>query len=569
MKQQLLAASVAPLEENPSDERMKLLTLSQLSAYRKFAEKSEDMALTQVDRTRNKTYAIRVLQRADEILQNKQTVSLMTPDERSEFEKERTVSPDEVAGLVDMMSKSQRMTYDNLVQSSKNTELTATQQCNLRFGSAAVLIRVKMTAASEAEKFSLLTEEEKIPLVPEELLDETQLTIYKQHLLDVDDPTLSTACQSIKRSLAREILKRAKAKRDENKKLSLMSVEERCVFLVDKSNTPQQLDKKAKSQKAGLALTATRQKQRDDGDPAGIIYYENKCRKAQEARDLENSKHIIEVTRWTHENGGFASQFGDGNGSREDDIASCVNTIMTSAAGCCSHCDPENLTRSKWERENGSKTIKERLLDGDIAAHFMITRTPVFPGDEENCVETQGFMVGIARDPVWRIDTQGDLKRFTLPQFRSVSSSYLIWTCSTADDITSIEGALQRYMDELHVPRGVSLHKIAGAGSRGGRVSIHEFKKIEQGERMTFSLCLTTVKISNCVYSIEDGDKRLLAANVISKNGADVFPVKTRGNEKYFPDFPSVAADRENARVNLTSQNERKRSRESGNVNDE
>ena len=149
--------------------------------------------------------------------------------------------------------------------------------------------------------------------------------------------------------------------------------------------------------------------------------------------------------------------FGLGEKSRVDDVNERVHDIIHSSAGVL-HPRGEATSNNFVEDHGEHVSIKDVLLNGEYAACFLVTMTHIVPGEEIRCNETTAFMTGNDRDPLWRlqkldIDNKEDLKRFSTYEAKDVVRSYLLAECVSAYDVTTLEGTLQRYIeDDMNMP---------------------------------------------------------------------------------------------------------------------
>ena len=258
----------------------------------------------------------------------------------------------------------------------------------------------------------------------------------------------------------------------------------------------------------------------------------------------------VELDKSFTKNGLGVTAFGFDDLTRDDEITAYATQIMDNIAGFAYTAGVG--TGKKWVAENGNISIKDRLSTYTTAAYILTTHTPIEPGDEEKCKETNDFLCSGKRNPIWRIeDEDGDLKRFTRPQSISVQRSYLLATCVSAYDATCLEGELQRYLEvELDMPHGICLHLRAGAGSRiADSRTPAELKRIAAGEDIVHSVVITMIETTSCTFAEidqDDPDKKpsLTSAIVTSHDGTTNFNIVVRGKNDDFPDTPSVLADK-------------------------
>jgi hypothetical protein len=266
-------------------------------------------------------------------------------------------------------------------------------------------------------------------------------------------------------------------------------------------------------------------------------------------RHIHHAKNRAIYDAYLEANGITATAFGTGTASKGEDVAKKVGQIMGNIAGAAHNMGI--ATQTKWVNEQGLVSLEDRLSKGDVAAYIHVTVTPIDAGVEEKCHETRAFMVDASRKTIWRIEgPDGDLKRFSTPQMRSVQRSYLLADCVSASDVTSLECECQRYLEDiLHMPHGMCLHQWVGAGSRmEGSLSPYELKSIEMGEKLIYSLVITLIETTSRVFAKHNPEQPdtiqpLTSATVTSHNGKKNFNIVVRPKGLDFRDTPSVLKD--------------------------
>jgi hypothetical protein len=196
--------------------------------------------------------------------------------------------------------------------------------------------------------------------------------------------------------------------------------------------------------------------------------------------------------------------------------------------------------------------LEQKLRGGNVASYLGVTRTSIFPNEESQCEETRNFLIQSIRNPLWRIEADEDLKRFTKPQARNVVKPYLLAVCDNAYDITTLEAACQFYIeDEIGMPHGMCLHKKVGAGSRLlNSFSPSEMKVLRDGGELTYSLFISMIEVTDCVFAELDPDDEersppLVSASVPAQDGTDaVYCIQVRGDKQSFKDTKSVLKDK-------------------------
>ena len=262
---------------------------------------------------------------------------------------------------------------------------------------------------------------------------------------------------------------------------------------------------------------------------------------------------------------GVTTEFGLGDILREDEVKERVHDIMHSSAGVFQYMGKfeGGATCDNWVRDHGEYTsVEDVLATGEFAAYILTTMLKIVSGTEIKCRETTEFMTRCDRDPLWRLEDRTkkpqlfgrpgicqrpkhvneeiDLRRFTVPEAKTVVRSYLLAKCVSSFDATSLEGGLQRYIEDMGMPHGMCLHQKAGAGS-----------KLEYGITNPETTCvaLSLIRVKSPKFAdIEHSDAGrsppLTSCTVTSHDGKTDYKVAVRGHKQKFPDTKSVLADK-------------------------
>ncbi|KAJ1482383.1 hypothetical protein T484DRAFT_1747597 [Baffinella frigidus] len=280
---------------------------------------------------------------------------------------------------------------------------------------------------------------------------------------------------------------------------------------------------------------------------------DNQHRREKRTQDKEERAVFIE------KNGGMPSGFGHIEGvSRDEEITSRVVQMMESPAGYLLDLIGA-MTVAKWKDRHGDVSLRYVFMNHAgkrFAVYFFTTKQTITSGVEEKCPESTVVLHRVDRNPLWRINDNGDMRRFTQAEAGSVCETYLLAIAEYPHDITDLEGAAQRYIEELGMPHGVRLHKKAGAGSRlAGSETVNEKKDHDAGRQITYSLAMTLVEIHDPVFADEADPNdptptipRLLSATVIGRNKKGfpkTFEIEVRGPKESFRDTPSVLKDKD------------------------
>ena len=266
------------------------------------------------------------------------------------------------------------------------------------------------------------------------------------------------------------------------------------------------------------------------------------------------------------ESGRSTTKFGEGE-EREKNISEIVSKIFGNHPGYA-HPRGEATTKN-WVRRHGDVSLEQILRRWEFAAYVLTTRTLIVPGDEARCEETRRFITQTASNPLWRIEEDEDLKRFSPKQARSVIEPYLLTQCDNAYDVTSLEAACQFYLEnEIGMPHGMCLHKQAGAGSRlQNSVTPSELELMLKGEKYIYSLAISMIEVTDCKFADTDPENEersppLLSASVPINDGTDtVYCIQVRGHKQSFQNTPSVLADKESNEASNAAKKERHKKR--------
>ena len=128
---------------------------------------------------------------------------------------------------------------------------------------------------------------------------------------------------------------------------------------------------------------------------------------------------------------------------------------------------------------------------------------------------------------------------FHFKREKTVVLSYLLVKCVSGYDATSLEGGLQRYIEEMGLPHGLCLHQKVGAGSR-----------CEYGitNPETTWVALTLIRVQSPTFADIDPSNAnryppLIKCQVTSHHGQTTYDVSVRGNKQPFPATKSVIED--------------------------
>ena len=237
---------------------------------------------------------------------------------------------------------------------------------------------------------------------------------------------------------------------------------------------------------------------------------------------------------------GRTTDFGLNDIPRKDELEIGAYNVMKNPAGL--HPDGD-ATIANWIKDHGSKSIEEVLASGNWAAYFFTTKQKIIPGEEIRCKESTDFMSYFLRDPLWRVEThttkERDFRRFTREEAKTLVRTYLLMRCISAYDSSGLEGALQRYIEDMGLPHGFCLHKKAGAGSR-----------IEYGKTNpeTTWVALSLIRVKSPTFAdVDPSDSTrsppLTGCQITSHDGNTTYKVAVCGEKQKFPDTKSVIAD--------------------------
>ena len=315
------------------------------------------------------------------------------------------------------------------------------------------------------------------------------------------------------------------------------------------------------NQKAANGVFRGKPGNREKNNAAVTAYYKAKADALRVERKLDSEAKGVGVT----------TEFGLGDVPRSDELNERVHDIMHSSAGVFQFKFDEGILKGEfegettfdnWVRDHGEfMSVKEVLETGKWAVYILTTRQKITPGTEIKCRETTEFMVDCVREPLWRIDTrprphffgrpgifgrpkhvdkEGDLRLFMREEAKTVALTYILAKCVSGYDATSVEGSLQRYLEnEMRMPHGLYLHQKAGAGP------LNEYGSTNPE---TTWVGLTLIRVTSPTFADVDPvdpnrSPALTSCTVTSHDGKTDYKVAARGHKEKFPDTKSVLAD--------------------------
>jgi hypothetical protein len=443
--------------------------------------------------------------------------------------------------------------YLSMKAASKDKSLPTKQQDNNRRNAVRKLNNVIEQRMPMAEKLVLAANKQAVEIQFIEkamsLSTPKQREDYAARLVSSTDPKKTKVQQQSCAAGAMYKLKDIIAKQIEKEKRAAMNSEE----LQEYDNDPERVA--AKAEKAHINQVGSvkhRGKEAvlcNEGDPDAIARRAARNEAQRKWRAAKRQEMFAEIAELFRKHGNVSTVFGEGD-ERQESIMRKVKEIMGNYAGVA-HPIGET-TSKKWLNDHGDVSIEEKLAEGEWAAYILITRTGIIPGKEEECRETKVFITDVGRDPLWRMELEnGDLKRMSPPQANSVVHSYLLAECDSAYDVTSLEAACQFYLEDIGLPHGMCLHRQAGSGNRlENSFTQTELDLFLSGEKCGYSLVLSIIRVTDCVFAAVDPDDPersppLVSASVPAHDGTDmVHRIRVRGNKQSFPDTPSVVEDR-------------------------
>jgi hypothetical protein len=360
--------------------------------------------------------------------------------------------------------------YRALVKKGDDKSLSIKERKRNRKNAAAQLeynIKYRMSATEQdivkADKQAILDRRLVEIAYGASLLDDEDRVVYYALICEATDPVTSNARRNICNRSATSRADNAatkQAKKDEQtamtpEELEIYKNSEQVVAAKEKTQTRKKKWKTSEAarnavrhegmsaadvamEKANKAAKAKprqdrhnkiRKELREIGDPAEIARNEQykKVRVERKRRVLEDKN--AKLAEQFGESGRRSTKFGEGV-FREKAIAEVVSKIMGNHAGFV---HPKgDATSKKWVKDQGDVSVEQTLRGGKWAAYILITRTGIVPGEEAQCVETRKFILECRSNPLWRIEEDEDLKRFTIAQARSVIKPYLLAECDNA-----------------------------------------------------------------------------------------------------------------------------------------
>jgi hypothetical protein len=471
---------------------------------------------------------------------------------------------EEIAGLY-LFTPDERAVYLDWKEAGKDMSLTPNQRRSKRNHAVAKLRKVIDKRMSNTEKLVLKAKiqaeadrkhQEKIQFIEKalSLCTPTQRESYDAFLAGSVDPKNSDVQQKQCAKTARDKLKDIIEKQAEKEKWVAMTPEELVIYDNEPERVAAKAEKVRNHQEADAKHREKEAALRRAGDTDALARraarYEEQRKRRAAARQREKEEQAKNAKRFS-KSVRNSTIFGKGD-ERQESLTRTVEEIMGSHAG--SALGPTGKpTSKKWVNDHGDVSVGDQLAEGEYAAYLGITRTTVDPGKEEECDETKRFLTEATRDPLWRmLQKDGDLKRMSPKQAKSVVNVYLLAKYENPYDVTSLEGACQFYLENgLGLPHGICLHKKAGAGNRlEDSMTADEYELLISGKIKGWSLTLTMIRTTDRVFADVDPDDPerpppLVSASVPTHDGTGtVYRIQVRGNKQRFPDTPSVVADR-------------------------
>jgi hypothetical protein len=557
-----------------------LFTPDERAVYLDWKADSKDMSRSPNQRRNKRKNAVAKLRKViDKRMPNTEKL-VLEANKQAETDRKHQENIQLVENALSIATPKQREDYDNLLADATDPEKTPAQQKN---SADTAMRKLKDIIAKQAEK------EKRTAMAPEELAmyendpervaakaEKTRLqneasakhTEKEAALRRAGDP------DALARQAAHNETKRkrvAAASQDEKEKRADMTTEE----LVMYDSKPERVAAKAEKDRRDQAYNAKHRKKEaalcNECDPDALARRaakneaDNKRSAAARQREKEEEAKNAKIFPKSVRN---STVLGEGD-ERQESLTRTVEEIMGSHAG--SALDPSGKpTSEKWVNDHGDVSVGDQLAEGEYAAYLGITRTTVDPGKEEKCAETTLFLTQVQRDPLLRIEQEdGDLKRMSPQQAKSVVNVYLLAKYENPYDVTSVEGACQFYLEnELGLPHGICLHKRAGAGNRlKDSMTAAEYKLFRCGKLKGWSLNLTMIRTTDQVFADFDPfdperSPPLVSASVPTHDGTGtVYRIRVRGNKQRFPDTPSVVADRATNKAKYQKDKERRQNR--------
>jgi hypothetical protein len=545
-----------------------LFTPEELAIYLKLMAASRDMSITAKKRKQHRGNAAVKL---NNVIEKRMPIAeklVLEAKKQAETQRKHQERLQFVEYALSLFTSKQREDYDALLAGSTDPKNSAAK----RTACAKVVARkLSLITTKQADKDRKYQERLQFVEYALSLFASKQREEYDALLTGSTDPKNSAAKRATcVKSAARKLWLITEKQADIDKR-SAMSPEEVELYDNDEERVAAKADK-ARIQKEGAAKRAEKQAVlRLAGDAGALAQraatneisrkrYAAICQRKKE-EEAKNAKIFPKSAR-------KSTVFGEGD-ARQESITRKVEEIMGSHAG--SALDPSGKpTSEKWVRDHGDVSVGDKLAEGEFAAYLGITRTTVDPGNEQECKETKVFITAVGRDPLWRIEQEdGDLKRMSPLQAKSVVNVYLLAKYENPYDVTSLEGMCQFYLEnELGLPHGICLHKRAGAGNRlKDSMTPEEYKLFRSGKLKGWSLTLTMIRTTDCVFAAVDPDDPersppLVSASVPTHDGTGtVYRIRVRGNKQSFPDTPSVVADRKKNKAKYQKDKARRQKR--------
>jgi hypothetical protein len=548
-----------------------LFNQKELVVYLKLMAASRDMSLSTTKRGQYRSNAAAKLRNVIEKRMPVVEKMVLEAKKQAETQRKHQERLQFVEYALSLFNSKQREDYDALLAGSTDPKNSAAKRTAC---AKVVANKLSLITAKQADKDRKYQERLQFVEYALSLFTSKQREDYDTLLAGATDPKNTPDQQKKCADHAMQKLRLIIAKHAEEEKRAAMTPEELAMY----ENEPERVAAKAeKTRNQQAAHTKHSEKEAalclagDTDALARQAATKEAARKRQAAVSLRKKQEMFaEIAELFRKHGGVSTVFGEG-GERQESIMRKVKEIMGNYAGVA-HPIGET-TSKKWLNDHGDVSIEEKLTEGEWAAYILITRTGIIPGKEEECDETKLFITEVKRDPLWRIEQDdGDLKRMSPPQATSVVHSYLLANCDTAYDVTSLEAACQFYLeDEIGLPHGMCLHKKAGSGNRlENSMTKAELKLFLSGELKGWSLVLSIIRVTDCVFAAVDPDDPersppLIAASVPTHDGTDtVYRIRVGGKNQSFPDTPSVVADRTTNKATKEKNNARHQKRKRG-----
>jgi hypothetical protein len=544
-----------------------LFTPNERAVYFGMKADSKDMSRTKKEQNIKRGRAVVKLRNViDKRMPNTEKL-VLEANKQAETDRKYQENIQFIEKALSIATPKQREIYDTLLAGATDPEKTPTQQKNCAKNAMGTLRRI---VAKQDE------EEKRATMTPEELAmyeNEPERVAAKAHtariqkeadtkraenqavLCDAGDPD-ALAAKAHKARLHKE----SKTKRAENQAVLCDAGDPDALAAkahtarIHKEGDAKRAEKEATLCNAGDVDALARRAATNEAE-----------RKRKVAMNQRKREEEAKTAKIFPESARVSTVFGEGD-ERQESLTRTVEEIMGRHAGSA---HPSGKpTSKKWVKDHGDVYVGVKLAEGEYAAYLGITRTTVDPGIEERCRETKAFITDVQRDPLWRmLQKDGDLKRMSPKQAKSVVNVYLLAKYENPYDATSLEGACQFYLENLGLPHGICLHKRAGAGNRlKDSMTDDEYELLISGKIKGWSLTLTMIRTTDRVYADSDPDDPersppLIAASIPTDDGKTVYRILVRGNKQRFPDTPSVVADRATNKAKYQKDKERRQNR--------